>query len=78
MTEAQTCPIEDHSDAPWAIPLPESNYLSSPALWAAILDSETKTKGRMIAVLSAALSQDGKFGNNCPQEVRDKINKMVG
>jgi len=78
MTEAQTCPIEDHSDAQWAIPLPEATYLSAPALWAAILDPETKTKGRMIAVLSGGHSLNGMLGNNCPQEVRDKIAKMVG
>jgi len=75
--ESNHCPIDDKADLPWAIPLPEANILKAGDLWAAILDPECKTKGRMIAVLSAALSHSGMFGNECPPEVREKIRKML-
>jgi len=76
--EAVTCEVLDRASAPWVVPLPEpaQGVLTAPSLWKAILDPETKTKGQMIAVLSKALAQIGMFANECPQEVRDKINRM--
>jgi len=56
MNEANQCPIDDKSDLPWAPELPESSVLKAPDLWAAILDPECKTKGRVIAVQNAALA----------------------
>lgn len=77
MNEANTCPVDSHPDAPWAMPLPEANILKSPDLWKAILDHGTKNKGRMIAVLYHALCLDGRFANNCPPEVREKVRGMM-
>jgi hypothetical protein len=77
MKQAEYCPIDNKAELPWSIPLPEANILNAPDIWRAILDSETKNKGRMIAVLYQALSNQGVFGNNCPQEVRDKIKGMM-
>jgi len=77
MTEAQICPVDPHNDAPWVMPLPQSRVLKNPDLWKAILDPSTKNKGRMIAVLYHALSLDGRFANQCPQEVREKVRGMM-
>lgn len=73
---ADYCPIKDKSEAVWSVPLPEADIMNAPDLWAAILDPECKTKGRLIAVQQAALSKLGMFGNRCPQPVRDKVKKM--
>lgn len=71
------CPVEERDTIPWAVPLPEANILNHPEIWRAILDSETKNKGRMIAVMYKAMSSQGMFGNDCPQAVRDKIRNMM-
>lgn len=70
-------PIEKRDDIPWASILPDAQVLHSPDLWKAILDPECKNKGRMITVLYEALAMDGRFGNNCPQEARDKVKSMM-
>lgn len=76
MNEADHCPIDSKSDLPWAIPLPEADIITAGQLWAAILDPECRTKGRMISVLRAYMSRTGAFGNECPQAVRDRLDKM--
>jgi hypothetical protein len=74
----QFCPIEDRDKIPWAPELPSLGIITHQQFWNAILDPECKNKGRALAVFYEwASTNHGLFGNNCPQEARDKIKGMM-
>jgi len=74
MNPATHCEISNKTGAPHAVQLPKSPALSAPELWNLILAANNK--GQMIGALRRLANSHGMLGNNCPQEVRDKLDKM--
>jgi len=73
---AAHCPVDRRVMEPELVAqkLPPSPAMSAPELWNLILAANNK--GQMIGALRRLANSHGMLGNNCPQEVRDKLDKM--